>query len=179
MLSLFFAYAILSRLAYVGYVGVSLRREEREGPTGTFRRFRARAAILMNNDAVAFIALCVATRNTLRLPISTTVSFSAGALLAIVGLGTKLWAARTLGADAYHWHNFFEPERARGPVSSGPYRFVSNPMYTIGYLQTYGLALALRSLPGVIASIFAQAAILAFYFAVEKPHFERLLERSR
>jgi hypothetical protein len=47
-------------------------------------------------------------------------------------------------------------------------------MYTIGYLQTYGLALMMRSLPGVMAAVFAQAAILAFYFIVEKPHFEKL-----
>ena len=51
-------------------------------------------------------------------------------------------------------------------------------MYTIGYLQTYGLALMLRSLPGLIASVFAQVAILAFHVLVENPHFRRLHRSS-
>src|SRR6267143_3311887 len=170
----FLAYAILSRLAYVLYVGFALRREELYGPSGDFRRFRRRASFVMYNDAVAFVALCLATRDTVRLPMPLAASIALGAALVIVGLGTKLWAARTLGSDAYYWHNFFDPDAAIGPVSSGPYRFISSPMYTIGYLPTYGLALMLRSLPGLIASVFAQVAILAFHYLVEKPHFERL-----
>jgi len=174
----FLAYAILSRLAYVLYVGITLRREELYGPSGEFRRFRRRAAFVMNNDAVAFVALCLATRNTFRLPMPPAASIALGAALAIIGLGAKLWAARTLGSEAYYWQNFFEPELAGEPVSSGPYRFVSNPMYTIGYLQTYGLALMVRSLPALFASVFAQAAILTFYLLVEKPHFQRLHRSS-
>ena len=178
-------YAILSRMAYVLFVGYVLRREEREGfyahrfgPVLGFRRFRWRASIVMYNDALAFILLCLVTRNTWILPLSRTATVAAGAVLVIVGLGTKLWAARTLGSEAYYWHNFFDPDEAVGPVSSGPYRFVSSPMYTIGYLQTYGLALMLRSLPGLITAAFLQAAILVFYFVVEKPHFQRLHRSS-
>lgn len=179
------AYAILSRLAYVLFVGWTLRREEREqvyatrfGAAEGFRRFRRRAALVMYNDALAFILLCVATRNTWELLLPPAVAFAAGAALVIVGLGTKLWAARTLGHEAYYWHNFFDPDAAVGPVSRGPYRFVSSPMYTIGYLQTYGLALLLRSFPGLIAAVFSQTAILAFYLLIEKPHFRRLHRSS-
>jgi protein-S-isoprenylcysteine O-methyltransferase Ste14 len=175
--SLVFAYAILSRLAYVLFVGWSLRRGEGAGPDA-FRRFRRRVAWVMYNDGFAFIALCVVTRNTWVVPFSSVVAVTAGAALALIGVGTKLWAAHTLGADAYYWRNFFEPDAASGPVSSGPYRFASNPMYTIGYLQTYGLALILRSFPGIIAAGFSQAAILAFYFIVERPHFQRLHRSS-
>jgi protein-S-isoprenylcysteine O-methyltransferase Ste14 len=180
-----FTYAILSRMAYVTFVGWALRREERDGfyakrfgPAQGFRRFRRRAWVVMNHDAVAFILLCLATRDTWQLPFSTAATLTAGAALVALGLGTKLWAARTLGSAAYYWHNFFEPDVAIGPVSTGPYRFVSNPMYTIGYLQTYGLALLLRSWPGLIAAVFSQAAILTFYVVIEKPHFQRLHRTS-
>lgn len=167
-----FAYAIGSRLAYVLFVGRALKRNGRRPED--FPRFRRTASIVMNHDAVAFILLCIVTRGTLVLPVSTVAMVAAGVVLAIIGLGVKAWAARTLGGDAYYWHNFFDPERARAPVATGPYRFVSNPMYTIGYLQTYGLALILGSLPGLIAAVFAQASILAFYLTIEKPHFESL-----
>jgi protein-S-isoprenylcysteine O-methyltransferase Ste14 len=180
-----FAYAILSRLAYVLFVGGALRREDsggvytkRFGRAEAFRRFRRMAALVMNNDAFAFVVLCVVTRNTWQLPLAPVAAFAIGALLVIIGLGTKLWAARTLGSNAYYWHNFFDPDSAIGPVSTGPYRFMSSPMYTVGYLPTYGLALMLRSLPGLIAAVFFHAAILTFYLVIEKPHFNRLHRSS-
>jgi protein-S-isoprenylcysteine O-methyltransferase Ste14 len=180
-----FAYAILSRMAYVLFVGWALRRQEKDGVytqrfgrVEGFHRFRRTASLIMNHDAFAFVVLCLATRNTWHLTLPTVVTVSVGAVLVIIGLGTKLWAARTLGSDAYYWHNFFDPDAAIGPVSSGPYRFISSPMYTIGYLQTYGLALMLRSFPGLIASVFAQVSILAFHFLVENPHFRRLHRSS-
>jgi protein-S-isoprenylcysteine O-methyltransferase Ste14 len=180
-----FAYAILSRMAYVLFVGRALRRQEQDGlytarfgKVEGFRRFRRTAAVIMNNDALAFVVLCIATRNTWQLTLPTAATVTVGAVLVIIGLGTKLWAVRTLGSDAYYWHNFFDPDAAIGPVSSGPYRFMSSPMYTIGYLQTYGFALMLRSLPGFIAAGFLQAAILTFHYLIEKPHFERLHRSS-
>ena len=180
-----FTYAILSRMAYVLFVGGVLRREDqgnvyttRFGRTEAFRRFRRTSSWIMYHDAFAFIVLCLATRNTWDLSISGTASFAIGAGLVIVGLGTKLWAARTLGSNAYYWHNFFDPDSAIGPVSTGPYRFISSPMYTVGYLQMYGLALILRSFPGLIAAGFSQVAILTFYFLIERPHFRRLHHSS-
>src|SRR4051812_37898553 len=93
----FFAYAMLSRMAYVLFVGVALRREEktgiytrRFGRTEGFRRFRRTAALVMNHDAFAFVVLCVATRNTWRLPFSSITLVAVGVVLAVIGLGTKL-----------------------------------------------------------------------------------------
>lgn len=181
----FFTYAILSRMAYVLFVGGVLRREDRDGRytkkygrAEAFRRFRRTASIIMNHDAFALVVLCVATRGTWDLPGRAAVSIAIGAALVIIGLATKLWAARTLGSNAYYWHNFFDPAAAIGPVSTGPYRFISSPMYTVGYLPTYGLALIFRSFPGLIAAGFAQAAILTFHFLVEEPHFQRLHRSS-
>jgi len=180
-----FTYAILSRMAYVLFVGGALRREEKDGlytrrfgRAEGFRRFRRTAALIINHDALAFVVLCIATRNTWHLALSPIATVAVGSGLVIIGLGTKLWAARTLGIDAYYWHNFFDPDAAIGPVSTGPYRFISSPMYTIGYLQTYGLALIVRSLPGLIAAGFLQATILTFHYFIEKPHFERLHRSS-
>jgi len=176
-----FAYAVVSRLAYAGFVGVALRRQERDAAftrtgdaTAGFRRFRRSAAVLMNNDAVAFILLCVVTPSSFASPVSTGMTVAAGLLLIVLGLGVKLWAARTLGVGAYYWHNFFVPPVSPQPMAAGPYRYTANPMYTIGYLQTYGLALVFRSWPGLVAALISQTAILIMYFAVEKPHFDRL-----
>lgn len=176
------AYWVASRLAYVLFVGIALRRQERHeaytrrwGVAGGFRRFRRVASLLMANDVVAFVLLCLVTHDSLVLagnPPQVAV-IAVGVLLVAVGVGVKVWAAATLGGDAYYWYNFFAPAQHR-PTLAGPYRHLANPMYTVGYLQAYGFALITGSFVGLWAAAFAQVAILAFYFAVEKPHFQRL-----
>src|ERR1051325_5449318 len=66
------------------------------------------------------------------------------------------------------------PRRWAPPAIAGPYRWLRNPMYTVGYVQTYGLALLVASLPGLVAAVFSQGAIVAFYRLVERPHYQRL-----
>ena len=177
-----FAYHLASRLAYVLYVGIALRRQERSGWLSRrygaeqgFRRFRRAAAAVMLNDGASFMLLCVASAGTLPAGPSRGAAVALGAVLVVVGVGTKLWAGATLGADAYYWRNFFPPPPAEQlvPATAGPYRYLRNPMYTVGYLQTYGLALITGSPFGLIAALFDQIAILAFYRTVELPHFER------
>ena len=177
-------YHLASRLAYVLYIGTMLRRQERSGYfTGRygaeagFRRFRRAAFLLMSNDAVSFVVLCLVSRRTLGQP--SAVAIAAGVLLLLVGIATKLWAAATLGGDAYYWRNFFAPPVPVVPATTGPYRFLRNPMYTVGYLQTYGLALLVGSRFGLIMALFDQAAILAFYRLVERPHFAALDSHAR
>jgi len=169
-------YALVSRLAYVGYVAWSLRRVDlglAGAGNGAYTRFRRRAAIVMYHDGVMFVALCVVTRGTLEFPLPFVWQI-AGAALVALGVSVKVWAAATLGADGYYWRDFFEPRTRSAPITAGPYRWLKNPMYTVGYLQTYGLALLVASLPGLVASVFAQATIVAFYRLVERPHYHRL-----
>ena len=174
------AYHFSARLAYVLYIGLALRREERSrylaerhGPEGAFRRFRRMAAILMYNDATSFVVLCLASRSTLTVGLPRVPVLIVGAVLVIVGSSIKLWAAATLGAGPYYSRTFFLLDGWKGPSTAGPYRYLRNPMYTVGYLQTYGFALVTRSWPGLAAALIDHIAILLFYRLVEKPHFER------
>jgi len=100
-----------------------------------------------------------------------------GALLIAIGFGIKVWAARSLGGEAYYWHNFFADDDPVWSEPVGPYRYLKNPMYTIGYAHAYGAALLLGSRPALLVAVFDQAAILLFHHWVEKPHFERLSRR--
>jgi len=169
---------VLSRLAYVLYIGLALRRADaepvtRDSAAAAYARFRGRAAFLMYHDGVAFVAMCLLTRGTIDLPLPLAWRLGGAALVAL-GVAVKLWAAATLGADGYYWRDFFEPQSRPAPSNAGPYRWLRNPMYTVGYLQTYGVALLVASAPGLAAAAFSQAAIIAFYRLVERPHYRRL-----
>ena len=128
----------------------------------------------MTNDVVAFGLLCLITHDTLAIGVPRVATIATGVALVGVGVSVKVWAAATLGGDAYYWYNFFAPPTAHPVVLAGPYRFLANPMYTVGYLQAYGFALITGSLVGLGAAAFAQLAILVFYYAVERPHFQRI-----
>ena len=175
-------YFMLSRLAYTVGVGSMLVRQRDDqvftrsrGVDAGYRRFRRYAAILMNNDGVAFVALALVTMGSLDLPwVSRPVQIGVGTMLCVAGVGAKVWAASLLGDAGYHWKDFFGPHLEHELVREGPYRWFKNPMYTVGYAQTYGLALILASWPALAASAFAHAAILAFYHVVEEPHVQRI-----
>src|SRR5947208_6850251 len=67
------AYHLASRLAYVLYVGLTLKRQDRAeyltqryGVEAGFQRFRRVAAFVMANDAVSLAVLCLVSADTLR-----------------------------------------------------------------------------------------------------------------
>ena len=174
-------YLVASRLAYVVGVGFALTQQDRKqfftrryGVDGGWKRFRSIASPIMLNDGIAFVTLNVMTMNTLAIDVPRVAVIIFGFVIGITGIVVKVWATATLGPKAYYWHNFFAPHDAPAPKATGPYKYFKNPMYGIGYLQTYGLALVLGSLPGLIAAAFMQAGIFAFNHFVEKPHFETL-----
>lgn len=181
---LIIGYHLASRLAYVVGVGVALKQEEEHkaftrphGIEGGFRKFRRIAAALMNNDAISFFLLCILTRDTIRADLPAAVPL-VGVAFAIVGITVKVWAARSLAPGSFYWRNFFAPAAPMPYDPRGPYRFMKNPMYTLGYIHMYGWALMMTSLPGLIAAAFDQVAMLMFYHYVEKPHYEQLAARA-
>jgi protein-S-isoprenylcysteine O-methyltransferase Ste14 len=180
-----FAAHMAARLAYVGYVWVGLTRQQsdgwwtrRWGIEGGFARFRRGASLVMTIDALSFVVACLVGRGTLPAIGPRVAGVVIGVALVLLGVGTKLWAAVTLGDKAYYWYNFFTPAAPVARASAGPYRYLKNPMYTVGYLQTYGLALISGSLAGLIASVCDQAAILVFHWRVESAHFKRVTRRA-
>jgi len=172
----------IARLSYVLYVSFELRAqwqrlglEPRDTAEARHARFHRRVLRLQNIDGIAFASLCVATRTTMSGWDNWAWAFIAGGIvLIVIGVWTKAWAVRCLGLDSYTWHDFFVPKERFEPCRTGPYRYFTDPMYTLGYLQTYGIALACGSWYGLAASLFSQASILMVNEQVEKPHFRRL-----
>lgn len=173
------AWFAASRAAYVLFVGLSLRgvsngraRHRAEDADSVWRRFRDRASWLMDNDAAAFCALCIVTSGAQVLATPRWFEIAVGAVLVLIGAGVKIWATASIDEGSYHWRSFFVPHENGNLSAVGPYRWLADPMYTIGYAHAYGIALLLGSWPGLLAAAGAQAAILALNAIVEKPHVE-------
>ena len=176
-----FTWFLLSRAAYVLFVGVSLRAQgagrwytRRFGAEEGFRRFRAGAAVLMTNDAVAIGLVAWAGRGTLEAPLHPLGMAVLGGALFAGGVGVRAWATASLPAGAFFWKGCFIPSVGQRFVTRGPYRWLAHPMYTVGYLHAYGVAIFFRSLPGLAAAVVAQALILVMNRWAERPHTESL-----
>jgi len=171
----------LSRLAYVGFVGGALWVQDHHrlytrkfGIEEGFRRFRSVASVIMNNDGVSLAMLVWVTRGTFSGDLPLWGHLLIGGLLVLVGVDIKVWARQAIGDRGYYWYDFFAPSEEAEYTTDGPYRWMSNPMYTVGYAHTYGIALALASLPGLFAAVFDHISILVFWWLVERPHYKRL-----
>ena len=167
-----------SRLAYVGFLcGALLHTSGRDAPAdpaaqqAAWLRFRRRVSIVMDNDAAAFCALNVITRGTLDVGLSVAWTAVLGTFLGVFGLAVKAWATASLRPGAYYWRNFFLPAERAHVSAEGPYRWLSDPMYSVGYLPLYGLAVFMRSLPGLVGAAVAQATMLFLVARVERRVF--------
>src|SRR2546428_9505833 len=96
-------YHLASRLAYVLYVGLALKRQDRtayltrrHGVEPGFQRFRRVAAFVMANDGVSLPVLCLVSADTLRVRLPRGLALAVGAVLGVIRAGTQVWGARTL-----------------------------------------------------------------------------------
>jgi protein-S-isoprenylcysteine O-methyltransferase Ste14 len=105
---------------------------------------------------------------------------AAGLSLAAAGMAVNLWATRVVGLSTYFYGDLFLGDDGPAPVlvAAGPYRYLENPMYGLGQLGGYGIALAAFSPACLAATLFNQATMYLFNWLVEQPHLRRWRERA-
>ncbi|MBT5595104.1 MAG: hypothetical protein HOA11_07295 [Euryarchaeota archaeon] len=91
----------------------------------------------------------------------------------IIGFGIKYWATWVIGIDVYYYKDLFH-EKSHGEwTEAGPYKWSGNPMYGIGYLHSYCLAIMLGSVWGLVYAAVCHLSIFVFYRIAEKPFIVR------
>jgi hypothetical protein len=109
------------------------------------------------------------------LPGPTTLHLVVGGVFCAIGMVVKTWATVLVGVDVYYYRDMFLNRPVSEFVRSGPYKVFTNPMYGIGQLHAYGIAILLyRSVNGVIAAAICHTLIYVFCFVAEKPFIRRM-----
>jgi len=140
----------------------------RYGEEGGFARGEALLALVFCLNGLSTGYICSVTGGLEFVP--RPLAIGLGVILFAFGVTVKVWATRIVSLDTYYYRDMFLGRPVGGFKAAGPYRVFQNPMYGVGHLHAYGLALVAGSLPGLIAVAFNQACIWAFYFLVEAPH---------
>lgn len=120
----------------------------------------------------SFVALTIATWSEASGLLGHAIQ-TIGSILVLVGVGATLWAARVIGPDAYHYRDLFTGARDARMQDDGPYALCHDPMYTLGPLAGYGLAMLALSPMALLAAGVNQALLLAFNKIIELPRLWR------
>jgi phosphatidylethanolamine N-methyltransferase len=137
--------------------------------------FRAVTDVILNMDVATFGVLGIKLTNFRALAFNSDqlLLYGAGALLFALAVWGKRDALRVIGAFAWYWGDFFFLCDQDLNFTSGVYAYFPHPMYTVGYLWMYGIALVTQSLPILYATLFAHVLQFLFLVLVENPHIEK------
>jgi len=148
--------------------GIAPWLKARFGSERAFSLHESLLTALLFAQRSSFLALLYTTERPASGPIGTLL-VSAGALLTLVGLGVSIWATRVVGIDNFYYRDLFMGPQHVSVELRGPYAFLPNPMYGVGQLAAYGLALLALSPIGLVAAALNQVTLYLFNDAVEQP----------
>jgi protein-S-isoprenylcysteine O-methyltransferase Ste14 len=168
-------YFLSTLVFYYGGNALILRSEipgrviARLGEGRAFRVYETLAGLMFLNQGLGVGCMAALHVPLVEDVVPAPAFLAAGAALFAVGLVFKLWATLTVGVDVYFFRDMFLGRPLAPACEGGPYRFLRNPMYSVGQLQGYGYALLFGSLPGVVAAAAGHLLIYAFYAVAERP----------
>lgn len=174
-------YFVCSTVVYIGFIflvlserGLRLKLIKKFGEEKAYLYYEAFLAFAFfhNGIGLSFISQSSAGSGLLG-TIPETVSLAFFAILFAIGMGTKIWSAYAVGIPIYYWKDMFLEKKVGDFVVTGPYKYFSNPMYGIGQLQVYAIAIYYDSIYGLIFGAINQMLVFLFYFMVEKPFIYR------
>ena len=99
-------------------------------------------------------------------------------ILFVSGFTVKILAAKALSIEIYYWKDMFLGRKISDFVGSGPYKYLNNPMYGIGQLPAYAVAIWYGSVYGLMAAVLNQLLIFLFYYFIERRFIKRVYLNS-
>jgi protein-S-isoprenylcysteine O-methyltransferase Ste14 len=173
-------YFAFSTLAYIVFIFLVL--SERGLRLNLIRKFGEEKAYLFyegflafaffhNGASLSFISQSSAGSGLTNPPVLLMTTIAA--VLFLIGIIIKIWSAYVVGIPIYYWKDMFVGRKISDFVVTGPYKYISNPMYGIGQVQVYAIALYYNSVYGLIFGAINQMLVFLFYFVAEKPFIYR------
>jgi protein-S-isoprenylcysteine O-methyltransferase Ste14 len=178
-------YFLCTLVFYYGGNTVVLRSDlparaiARLGEERAFRAYETLAGLMFLNQGLGVGCMAALHVPEWEQAVPVPLFLAAGVALFAVGLLVKLWATLTVGVDVYFFRDMFLGRPLAKAGDGGPYRFMPNPMYSVGQLQGYGYALLHCSFPGVVAAAAGHMLIYAFYVVAERPFVRSMYTMSR
>lgn len=102
-----------------------------------------------------------------------------GWLFIATGLLVNTGAFFSIGRPAFYYLDMYYGRFLQPFSDRGIYRLLKNPMYSVGQLPAYGVALLYGSWPGILYAVANQVCCYVFYAVAERPHIKTVLTRRK
>lgn len=160
--------------ALVFRFGIHRALRKRFGDEKAYGIYSVVLGVVYFNIVWSQVPFLAAAGGTLDLNLSSSNVLAASVLLAVVPFSVKIWATLHLGLDSYFYRDMFLEQPGDAPVTSGPYAFFTDPMYSVGYCQVYAAPLFARSFEGLVVGVLMHASIWLFHLVVERPFVRKM-----
>lgn len=148
---------------------------DRFGEERGYRVYQTILALMFIHQGLGVGAMSSLTvGDSLVLPLSPLVCYLIGVPLFAIGLVVKVWATVLVGVDIYYYKDMFLGRPVCPYVTSGPYKYFSNPMYGVGQVHGYATAILYRSWSGLFAIAVCHMLIYVFYYTAEARFVKRV-----
>jgi protein-S-isoprenylcysteine O-methyltransferase Ste14 len=169
-------YFIISTVVYLGFIflvlpekGLRLNLIERFGEENAYAYYEGFLAFAFfhNGASLTFISQSSVDSGFWG-EVPQILIITIAVFLFVLGLVVKIWSAYLVGIPVYYWKDMFLGKKVSDFVVAGPYKYFNNPMYGIGQIQVYAMAIYYNSIYGLIFGAVNQLLVFLFYFTMEK-----------
>ncbi len=169
-------YYIIFEILYIGFIFVVLPQNglrlwlinKFKSEEKAYVFYQSILGFLFFNNGISMGYLSTSTKSDIFAFIPYELLIVIVGIIFITGYIVKIWSAKVVGIDIYFWKDMFLGRKICEFVCCGPYKYLSNPMYGIGQIQGYAIAILNGSIPGLIAVFINQCLVFSFYFTMEK-----------
>ena len=170
-------YFVCSTIIYIGFIflvlpenGLRLVLIDKFGEEEAYRYYEGFLAFAFFHNGVGLTFISQSSAGTgffESFPDYVTILIAG--VLFVFGMVVKIWSAYVVGIPVYYWKDMFVRRKVSDFVVTGPYKYFNNPMYGIGQLQVYAMAIYYNSIYGLLFGLINQGLIFLFYYVAEKP----------
>jgi protein-S-isoprenylcysteine O-methyltransferase Ste14 len=174
-------YFLTFEILYVGFITIALSKNglrlwfiKKWGEEHGYLAFEAILGFLFFHNGVSIGYIASSTPGNLYHFIPENLLLILVAIMFVFGFLIKILAAKAVTIEIYYWKDMFLGRKISDFVVSGPYKYFKNPMYGLGQLQAYAMAIWYGSTYGLTAAFLNQALIFTFYYLVETEFIKRV-----
>lgn len=140
--------------------------------------YEATLGLIFFHNAVSIGYIASSTSGNLPFLFHKGFLFVISMIMFIFGFSMKIWAAKVVSIDIYYWKDMFLGKKITDFVETGPYKYFNNPMYGVGQLMGYAIAIWRGSKYGLIAVLLNQILLFSFFYMIEKRFIKRVYQNN-
>ncbi len=177
-----FIYFIVAEIMYIGFIMLVLSRrgyrlwfkKNWSGAEEGYLAYEAILGFLFFHNALSMGFIASTTQKAVDLNADRQIFVVVILIAFAIGYLVKILAAKVVSIDIYYWKDMFLGKKVTEFVVSGPYKYLSNPMYGVGQLPAYAAAIWYESYYGLMAAFLNQCLIFTFYYFFERKFINRI-----